>query len=469
MKLITVLPLGVRKCIALCIALAVSSQSIFSQQKEILKKTEPKKEVALMRVELFKQDFTALRDSLQKLHPGLYRYRNKEVMDYIFDSSFATIRSGMTVPNFYALTSFIIASIGDGHTNCNLSRNAMNDFYGNTNVFPAMVMFIHNKAFIFCCKQNAELKEAELISINNHPMNEIIQKLFKYVQSDGFIESHKNSEILEKFQLLFSLVYGERNDYSIAYKTSSGEIRKTTLKADAIKNVICANPFPRITRYLNLTQQPNNVAVLSIKTFSNGFLEKTGENFSRFLDSTFNVLKNNKVQKLLIDIRGNQGGNDANGQLLYSYLTSEPFKYYAGQETVKKKLSANDHPNLLLQQPKINNYKGKIFILADGNSFSVSAEFASIVKTNKRGKFIGEDCGGGYVGNTSGNETNFTLPNSEIAVRIPMVKYSMAVKSIGNKVWGIRPDYPAYSNISDIINAKDGQLDYAINLIGTLK
>ena len=54
-----------------------------------------------------------------------------------------------------------------------------------------------------------------------------------------------------------------------------------------------------------------------------------------------------------------------------------------------------DHPNLALQQPKSNNYKSKIFVLADGRSFSASAEFSSIVKTNNRGKFIGEECGGG--------------------------------------------------------------------------
>jgi hypothetical protein len=49
-----------------------------------------------------------------------------------------------------------------------------------------------------------------------------------------------------------------------------------------------------------------------------------------------------------------------------------------------------------------------------------------------------------------------------------MVKYSMAVRKIGYKVWGIQPDYPIYITISDIVQKKDRQLDYAINLIRKL-
>ena len=417
---------------------------------------------------LLRSDLFLLRDTIQKIHPSIYRYQSKATIDHIFDSTFAIIRDSMTVPDFYAITSFIIASIGDGHTNCTLPNSVIKEYYSNTKVFPAMVMFINNKTFIFCCKQNIELEQAEILSIDNNSMSEIIQRLFSYIQSDGFIQSHKNWEILEKFQLLFSIVYGEKSDYNITYKTKSGDVKSTTLHADIIKNIFCKNPFPRPDKYLQLAYKPNNIAILSIKTFLNDFLDKTEENFSKFLDSAFNDIKIKKVQNLIIDIRSNQGGNDGNGKLLYSYLTAKPFKYYASQETVNEKFSVTDHPNLALQQPSLNNYKGKVYVLADGRSFSVSAEFSSIVKTNNRGKFIGEECGGGYYGNTSGTEAFVTLPNTQITLRIPMVKYSMAVKNIGKKVWGIRPDYPVYLTINDIINSKDQQLDYAIKLINNL-
>ena len=100
----------------------------------------------------------------------------------------------------------------------------------------------------------------------------------------------------------------------------------------------------------------------------------------------------------------------------------------------------------------------------NGRSFSGVAEFSSIVKSNNRGVFIGEECGGGYYGNTSGDEAMVSLPNTQITVRVPMIKYTMAVKEIGNKNKGILPDYPFYPTISDIIENTDGQMKYALAL-----
>src|SRR5882757_6665790 len=72
-----------------------------------------------------RNDFLLLRDTLQKVHPGLYRFQSKAAMDHLFDSCFATIRDSMTVTDFYALTSFVMAAIGDGHANSRLSKESM--------------------------------------------------------------------------------------------------------------------------------------------------------------------------------------------------------------------------------------------------------------------------------------------------------------------------------------------------------
>src|SRR6266536_5214593 len=114
---------------------------------------------------LLRQDFSLLRDTMQKIHPGLYVYKSKVTIDRMFDTCFSTIKDSMTVTDFYALTRFVIASIGDGHTNCRLPNQIINDYYSQVKVFPAMVMFIHNRAFIFCCQQKTELTETELLSI----------------------------------------------------------------------------------------------------------------------------------------------------------------------------------------------------------------------------------------------------------------------------------------------------------------
>jgi len=411
-----------------------------------------------------KSDFILLRDTMQKIHPGLYRYNSKATIDHIFDSCLATIQDSMPVTDFYALTSFAMASIGDGHANCRLPRQVMDEYLTSVKVFPAMVLFIHNRAFIYCCKQNDGLAETELLSINGQSMNVIIQRLFRYITTDGRIQSRKNWEMPEFFHLLYNTIYGVKNSFDITYRTKAGEVQRTTLQPDFVKNIICPSPFPRPTKYLQLRYTADNIAILTVKTFFDGFLQQTGENYTRFLDSAFNDIKDKKIKKLIIDGRRNQGGYDHNGEILYSYLTSKPFLYYASQETVKGKITESQNHDLSLQQPKENSFDGKVYFLMDGRSFSATAEFAAIAKTNKRGLFIGEETGGGYYGNTSGGEAMVTLPNTQISCRIPLIKYTTAVKKAKYKDRGVIPDYPVYPTITDIVEKMDGQMEYTLKI-----
>jgi hypothetical protein len=413
-----------------------------------------------------KSDFMLLRDTLQKVHPGLYRYKTKSQMNWVFDSCYASIKDSMTVPDFYALIKFAIAAFEDGHSNCHLPRQVADDYVRHVKVFPAMVMFINGHGYIYCNKQNNALAGAEILSINNRPMSKIIQRLFSFIPSDAGIQSRKNWEIPEYFNMLYNTVFGESDEYRVTYKTLHGETVNTTLHAGLMVNIMCPPPavFIRPSRYLSLTYAPGNVAVLTIKTFFDGFLQQTGENFKTFLDSAFNDIANKKAAKLIIDIRRNQGGNDENGALLYAYLSQKPFKYYDALETTTEKFAESRHSNLKLQQPKSNSFEGKLYILADGRSFSASSEFSSIVKTNNRGLFIGEENGGGYYGNTSGDDVTVTLPASQISCRVPLLKYTLAVKKLKNGELGIMPDYPRYTTISDIINGTDSQMDYTLQV-----
>jgi len=412
-----------------------------------------------------RSDFLLLRDTMQKIHPAMYRYASKQSIDHSFDSCYASIQDSMPLIDFYLLTRFVVASIGDGHANSKLSREFVTGYMTNTKIFPAMVMFIHNKAYIFCCKQEPSLNGTQLLYINGHPLKEIVQKLFPYISTDGRIESRKNWEIPEDFPLLLSAVYGSSEKYTVSYKTVANKTMTTTLQADTLKNFMCKSPFVRPARYLKLSYTANNTALLTLQTFFDGFLDQTGENFKQFLDSAFTDIKNKKVKKMLIDVRSNQGGNDDNGAFLYSYLSKVPFHYYRSLQTAQEQFTENGHSLLGLQQPKENHYDGKVFVLMNGRSFSGVSEFAAIAKSNDRAIFIGEENGGGYYGDSSGDEAMVTLPNTQITARIPLIKYTMAVKKMESKDGGFSPDYPIDLKVADLIAHTDSQLDDALRII----
>jgi C-terminal processing protease CtpA/Prc len=173
-------------------------------------------------------------------------------------------------------------------------------------------------------------------------------------------------------------------------------------------------------------------------------------------------------------------------------LIDKPFKYYEHLRVRNKKLSflehtnisperkksldsrlkENDsgtydvqfHPNLGTQKPLQPTYKGKVYVLINGASFSASGECTSLMHFNKKAVFVGEECGAGYYGNTSGFMFMLTLPSTGIRVRIPMVRYSMAVSGYPPDR-GIIPEYPFSPTIQDLLSGKDVEMDYVIELI----
>ena len=442
-----------------CLSLSFNFSTASAQTKSF---TVPK-----LSAEALRKDISALRDTLVAMHPGIYRYKSKVYFNHIFDSCYSAIRDSMPVTKFYTLTSRLIGAIEDGHTNCRLPRQLQNDYLNNVKVFPAIVYFIANKTYLLCCKQNDGLAESELIAIDGQPISKIKSEMFGRIPSDGSIKSRKNWELNNDFYLLYNCLYGEKSSFKVTYKTKSGEIKTSVLQADLLKNMVCMNLRDNISQYLKLEYKPGNVAVMTIKTFFDGFLDRTKENFDKFLAESFKALKDKKIEKLIIDIRNNGGGNDGNGIKLYAYLTQKPFRYYASQETVKEKFAEANHPNLQMQNPETDNFKGKVYVLINGRSFSAAAEFPAVVRSNNRGIFIGEETGGGYYGNTSGGDKDITLPNSQITARIPLVKYTSAVKKAKYPDRGIIPDYTIYPTVTDFIQHKDVQLEYTLKLAGS--
>ena len=88
---------------------------------------------------------------------------------------------------------------------------------------------------------------------------------------------------------------------------------------------------------------------------------------------------------------------------------------------------------------------------------------------HNRAMFIGEECGAGYYGNTSGIMPTLTLPNTKLRVRIPMVRYVMAVSGYPYPDRGIIPDYPFQRTIEDYLHDNDTELEFVLNLINKQK
>jgi C-terminal processing protease CtpA/Prc len=243
-----------------------------------------------------------------------------------------------------------------------------------------------------------------------------------------------------------------------------------------------------------------NSGFLEITTFGMGGPESEGhKKYAVFLDSVFVNLKKKEIVNLIIDIRGNGGGDDPNDLLLYSYLTQRNFKenvsafdlfqkipypeYYMDNniDELTKELKEEHsifkngkyYQNSAFNRdwtPNQNAFQGNLILLVDPFVASASSLFASLVKSDGNSIIIGEETLGGYYEHTGHIPVNYELPNSKLLLTFSIVDLEQDVKRISDEKYGdgVIPDFEVTQTYQDFIDNKDTQLNFAIEKIKTV-
>lgn len=413
----------------------------------------------------YRNDLIFLKKTFEKNYPSLYRFKSKAFINKLFDECVQQVNNNTSERDFFKTLKMILSNIEDGHLSCSAPDSLRQQLNEKDKYFPLSLYFTESKAYVDCSNLTGFPSGTEITEINGLSILSIRKKLFNYIVSDGKIESKKYWILNNSFRYYFSLVYGQHEEFKITYKSKSGQLLKARVNAVLNKDLQCKSLTDKEDeRLVDIKELHQNIALLTIRTFDYNDLQNAHIDFTDFLDSAFIQLKEKKVTSLIIDLRGNGGGRDAYGSLLYSYLSDAAFHYYQQLETSLRILEEKEHPNLSLQQPKQNSFSERIYILINGMSFSATSEFSTVVNNNNRAIFIGEETGGTYCGNTSGQFIQTTLPYSRFTVSYPTIKYTMFTIDKKNIDRGIIPDHIIKPTIENLINKKDVQLIKAIEL-----
>lgn len=434
-----------------------------------------------------REDFSYFRNSIQKNYPSLNRYSDVTKMEALFDRSYASINETTTDLAFYKNLKMLMSEMKDGHLYCSLPPDLETYRKEKAVFFPIKLQCIEGKAYVNSAP-NAQIPNgSELLSINGKPIDTIVPELLKYIVSDGNIDTKKYHILDNFFYFYYFIAFDESAYFEVRYK-AGGQIKNSRIKADLERNIIDSKNAPS-SSLLSFSIERNQTALITIKTFDPSALKG---NFGDFLSASFKKIKDLKIKKLIIDLRGNGGGRDTYGSLLYSYLANNPFNYYRNLWSATKdldfdqfkstvssynnlqpamlsqlhhnqyQLAKEAHPNLQLISPNSDHFTGKVLFLIDGLSFSTTSEFCAIAQRNKRGDFIGEETGGTFDGNTSGVQLELTLPNTKIQTSFGTIKYEMAVNRVNKAGRGIVPQHQVIPTNLDLFKKKDVQLAYAI-------
>ncbi|MEG0697186.1 MAG: S41 family peptidase, partial [Algoriella sp.] len=203
---------------------------------------------------------------------------------------------------------------------------------------------------------------------------------------------------------------------------------------------------------LSFPTNDSTIAVLRINDFRKG---KTKELHKEI----FSDIKNHHVDNLILDIRNNGGGYIKDAHYLYSYLVedSKPFlgkKIVANKTSFGKSLynlfpiptypllwlgsgytffstSKMDNEEYELKMPfsfvKIDEnlvYKGNLYVLINGGSYSASSLIASNLQIKNRAYFVGEETGGDFNGTVAGLMPKFKMPHTKLHFSVGTVYLS---------------------------------------------
>lgn len=454
-------------------------------------------------------DFDLLVSSLKEAHTGLYWYATETQFDSLVKIQKGLLRENLDGLQFYAIVAPIVAFSKEDHCDISLPESIENTLAEKGLYLPLLVVNLAHKPFLLNDIGGAKKGQA-LVAINGRKIEDIYRDLFRTFGSDGLIESSKYRYLdFRGFSREYAKVIGQQKENTITvFNRQTG--KNEDFKINAVssgelktihKNVLKENPIrqeadkPAYFKFLS-----DETALLYFNTFSNRKFENSKMNFKKFVDSTFTVLFDQKPKNLIIDMRDNGGGSEGNEDYLFSYLTDKPYqkyKYvqvsgltfdflpytdYAAPED-RKELEAElqsenqkapdgkyyRKPNVYQPEPlKNNSFKGQVYVLTSGWTYSGGAEFSTLMKEHTNAIFVGEETGGGYYGNTSGTLLELTLPHTKLTVEIPILKFALDVRK-GKTGRGVIPDAEIQATFEAFISGRDVELEFAKMIIARRK
>ncbi len=467
-----------------------------------------------------KKDLSIFKEIREKANSGLYKYRSKQEIDSIYNWAFTEIEKSKTYRDFYNIINTLTNFEGSLHNNTSIPNKIWQNLRKeNHGYFPLPIKWIEGKWLINFEKGEVPLG-AEVVSINDILISEVIQNINKYYTTDGENLTGKRIGIRTHFARYFRLNYGLKDSFKIQYKNSNSQ----SLEIKTINSVSYADyykhfknryskPFDQIyyadlNKKYNFKRIDSLTSILTLNSFAIGENSESTEHlkFVKYLDSLFIKIKKSNIKNLIVDIRNNGGGTDPNELVPYEYLTKRKFsenksawvsfqkipylkyietkvprflrplgvikynKYFKQEFSISKNGKfyqgslSEDHK---IRKPNKNAFTGNIYLLVNPEVASAGSNFGSLLASNDNVIIIGEETMGGYYGHNGHTPMSYILPKSKITTTFSVVNLEQYVIENPNQIYGrgIVPDYNIPQTYGDYLNQIDTQMSFVLDLI----
>lgn len=467
------------------------------------------------------EDFRVFKTGIDEMQPGTDWFLTPLRFNELCDSVYNSLTDNDNIFTFANKLRLCLASLKAAHNGINLPDGVV---WTKTITLPFILRYIDKQLIIKVnCSPNQNIPSgSEIITINGKSINEYSNEFLKYCFLNGKNTSLGYQQLGWNWDFV-NLLKG-------LHPASNYDLEIIPFgKNERIKVNIPIEPIDTIAKYYKIQTgrainnwNPNaskleykivdlnkRTGYLKIASFSGGDL---GNKYKKQLNEIFTKIKKENIENLIVDIRGNGGGDDDVEQYITSYFRAVPkdssnanlylksdkftlmryveeagnlerdnklFKaFLTNPYSVVDKMPDNRFkikPELLLEdiieKPLMPNaFRGNVYLLQNGYTFSAACTFAFRLKKliQKEGGFIkviGED--NGYDADagvaSGGYYVNLILPNSKIKVRLPLVASGSAKPYTIPSVNFV--DYKIFPTPKECVDEVDFEMNFVRNLI----
>ena len=454
--------------------------------------------------ELLREDFTVMRNILEKKHPSLYWYSSKDSIDAAFEHYYRSITDSMTESAFaWRILAPLTRQFRCGHTTAAMSRRYTRWAKGRQLPSFPLYMKVWNDSMVVTGNLNRKdslFKRGTVItSINGMKNHELIATMFQYLPADGYAENINQVRLSANFPYYHRNIFGLSKTYRVGYLDSAGAEKEAVLplfqvvKDSLKKKTTPPTPAKKLPRSKRLEEyrsldidSSGQFAVMTVNTFTEGMLRT-------FFRRSFRKLKKQGIRSLVIDIRSNGGGHISLSTLLTRYITDKPFTIadtvYAKARSLRpysryirnrliyntamffvasKKKDGLYHARYMekkkFRPKKTHHFDGDTYVLTAGQTFSAAALFSNTVKGQQNVTLVGEETGGGWHGNNGVLIPEIRLPNTRLRLRLPLYRL-VQFNHVPKNGTGVLPDVYVGPNYRALVEKRDRKMEVVKELI----
>lgn len=435
------------------------------------------------------QDVDQFFGTLERVHPNLFRNASEPGYRKLKEETKTGVAvkvdsSGeISVEQLASLLYSAAAYFRDGHTFLSW-WTPLNELNTRDRRFPAFRLRFENGRFFIAAAKDATLVEQEAVEINGVATLEFLRPVLD--RCSGETLGFRAARFLdnEPFSYYLTNVFGGGARYTLKVRDARGESRETSLET------------LHYAEYLDFRNQqgeqpfrPNSRGT-AVEFFDSGatahfmyasFHRSAAE--KKNIDRVFEEVKAKGSRNLILDVRGNYGGDSAMAEHIFRYL-------YGGKFRVFSKVRAKASRDILPQVPwwarplvgVLNGhvvshsigeravrkpdafFPGRAYLLIDNGSFSMATSFAAMFRDYKVGTIVGYETGG--TADTFGGPHRFVLKNSRIPCFVSWTENvaSKPRKEDGER--GVMPDLDLREQkLADFRNEQDPVLAFTVRYV----